>query len=123
MITSFLQVGIACLQRLFPMLSASPSPPQHEIVQLTPTAISVMALTVLIKGACWFAYRLVRNSSVQALAADAKTDVVFNFFSTLFPLVGFYAGWWWADPVGGLLLSIYVVWSWGMMYVPRPGCL
>lgn len=26
------------------------------------------------KGACWFAYRLNRNSSVQALAADAWTD-------------------------------------------------
>lgn len=107
MITSFTQVGIESSQRLFSS--------DHSIVQLTPITIEVMAATVLIKGACWFAYRLVKNSSVQALAADAWTDVVFNIFSTLFPLIGFYAGLWWADPLGGLALSVYIIFNWGLI--------
>jgi hypothetical protein len=66
----------------------------------------------VIKGFCWFWCRLVKNSSVQALAQDAMTDCVFNTFSIIFPLVGFYAGIWWADALGGLLLSVYVMYNW-----------
>lgn len=40
------------------------------------------------------------------------TDCVFNTFSIVFPLVGFYAGLWWADALGGLLLSLYVMYNW-----------
>ena len=45
-----------------------------------------LAATVVIKGLCWFWCRMIKNSSVQALAQDAMTDVVFNFFSIIFPL-------------------------------------
>ena len=68
----------------------------------------------MIKGFCWFWCRLVKNSSVQALAQDAMTDCVFNTFSIIFPLVGFYADIWWADALGGLLLSLYVMYNWSL---------
>jgi divalent metal cation (Fe/Co/Zn/Cd) transporter len=68
----------------------------------------------VIKGFCWFWCRLVKNSSVQALAQDAMTDCVFNTFSIIFPLVGFYAQIWWADALGGLLLSLYVIYNWSL---------
>ena len=43
--------------------------------------------TVFIKLGCWVWCRLIKNSSVQALAQDAMTDVVFSIFSsTLSPL-------------------------------------
>jgi divalent metal cation (Fe/Co/Zn/Cd) transporter len=71
-----------------------------------------MSMTVLIKGACYLYCRLIRNSSVQALAADAKTDVIFNIFSILFPLAGYYLSLWCLDALGGMLLSMYVVASW-----------
>lgn len=58
-----------------------------------------MASTVLVKAACWAWCRLIRNSSVQALAQDAITDCVFNTFSIIFPLIGFYARIWWLDPL------------------------
>jgi len=51
---------------------------------------------------------------VQALAQDAMTDCVFNTFSIIFPLVGFYADIWWADALGGLLLSFYVMYNWSL---------
>jgi cation diffusion facilitator family transporter len=104
MMTSFFQVGIEGISRL--------SGPDHTIVQLTIPAVAIMAATVVIKGLCWLWCRLIRNSSVQALAQDAKTDVVFNTFSILFPLVGYFAKIWWLDSLGGILLSAYVIINW-----------
>lgn len=104
MITSFFQVAIEAFGRL--------TGDDHTVVELTVPAIAIMSSTVVVKGACWLWCRLIRNSSVQALAQDAETDVVFNIFSILFPLVGFYAKIWWLDPLGGLLLSLFVIINW-----------
>ena len=104
MITSFFQVFLECFNRL--------ASPDHTIVQLSPSAIIIMASTVVIKLACWFWCRLIKNSSVQALAQDAMTDVIFNTFSIIFPLVGYYAQVWFLDALGGLLLSLYVIFNW-----------
>ena len=104
MITSFFQVSLECFNRL--------TGPDHSIVQLGIPAIVIMASTVFIKFGCWFWCRLIKNSSVQALAQDAMTDVVFNIFSIIFPLVGYYAHLWWLDPLGGLVLSVYVIVNW-----------
>lgn len=103
MVTSFVQVGIQCIQRL--------AGTEHEIISLGLPAIVIMFSTIVIKGACWVWCRLVRNSSVRALyvtceashptaihsdalshtstlsrAEDAKTDVIFNIGSILFPI-------------------------------------
>lgn len=73
MITSFVQVGIEGINHL----TAS----DHTIVQLSIAAIAIMVSTVVTKFLCWIYCRLIKNSSVQALAQDAMTDVVFNIFS------------------------------------------
>jgi cation diffusion facilitator family transporter len=104
MVTSFFQVALEGFQRL--------TGPDHAIVQLTVPAIAIMATTVIIKFGCWLWCRFIPNSSVQALAQDAMTDVVFNIFSIIFPLVGYYAGIWWLDSLGGVLLSCYVIINW-----------
>lgn len=104
MITSFFQVAISSFEKL--------TQDDRTIVQLTPAAVIIMATTVAVKGACWLWCRLIRNSSVQALAQDAVTDVVFNTFSIIFPLLGYFLRIWWMDPLGGLLLSLYVILSW-----------
>ncbi|KAF1957477.1 cation diffusion facilitator 10 [Byssothecium circinans] len=104
MITSFFQVAIEAFSRL--------NGNDRTVVQLTVPAVAIMGSTVVIKGLCWLWCRLIRNSSVQALAQDAQTDVVFNTFSIIFPLVGYFAHVWWLDPLGGLLLSLYVIINW-----------
>ncbi|KAI9674511.1 MAG: hypothetical protein M1817_001849 [Caeruleum heppii] len=104
MITSFFQVLLECFQRL--------TSGDHEVVQLGLPAIVIMASTVVIKFACWLWCRLIKNSSVQALAQDALTDVVFNTFSIIFPLVGYYLSLWPLDAIGGIALSLYVILSW-----------
>ncbi|KAB8072982.1 hypothetical protein BDV29DRAFT_176271 [Aspergillus leporis] len=104
MMTSFVQVAITSFTRL---ISSN-----ETLVNLTIPSIAVMASTVVVKLACWFWCRMIKNSSVQALAQDAQTDVVFNLFSILFPLIGSFAEAWWVDPLGGLLLSVYIIWNW-----------
>jgi hypothetical protein len=78
MITSFCQVGLECFNRLNSM--------DHSIIELTLPAIVIMSSTVFIKAACWAWCRVIKNSSVQALAQDAMTDIIFNIFSIIFPL-------------------------------------
>lgn len=104
MITSFFQVALEGFNKL--------SGPDHSLVQLTVPAIAIMAATVVVKFLCWLWCRLIHNSSVQALAQDAMTDVVFNIFSIIFPLVGYFARVWWLDPLGGILLAFYVIINW-----------
>lgn len=104
MVTSFFQVALECFNRL--------TSGDHSIIHLGIPAIAIMASTVFIKALCWVWCRLIKNSSVQALAQDAMTDVVFNIFSIIFPLVGYYADLWWLDGLGGLLLSLYVIVNW-----------
>ncbi|KAI9819042.1 MAG: hypothetical protein M1832_004084 [Thelocarpon impressellum] len=104
MITSFFQVLLECFSRL--------TSGDHSVVQLTLPAIGIMASTVVIKFACWLWSRLIPNSSVQALAQDAMTDVVFNTFSIIFPLVGYYLRLWPLDAIGGVVLSLYVIANW-----------
>lgn len=48
----------------------------------------VMVITIFVKLAVWLWCRSIRNSSVEALAQDAENDIVFNFFSLLFPFLG-----------------------------------
>ncbi|KAI1452349.1 hypothetical protein F4805DRAFT_31753 [Annulohypoxylon moriforme] len=104
MITSFVQVALESVSRL--------ASPDHELIEVGIPALSIMFGTVLIKGLCWLWCRMVKNSSVQALAEDAMTDVIFNMGSILFPIVGFYAKIWWLDALGGLVLSLVVIFNW-----------
>ncbi|KAI0910746.1 hypothetical protein F4823DRAFT_623988 [Ustulina deusta] len=104
MITSFVQVALQSIERL--------ASQNREIIELGIPEISIMVSTVVIKGLCWLWCRLVRNSSVQALAADAMTDVIFNTGSILFPILGFWLGIWWLDALGGLVLSLIVIKNW-----------
>jgi hypothetical protein len=78
MITSFFQVAIEGITRM--------AGDDHRIIALTISAIAIMVATVVVKGICWIWCRLIPNSSVQMLAEDAKTDVVFNCASIVFPL-------------------------------------
>lgn len=78
MITSFFQVLLESFSRL--------TSGDRTVVQLTLAAILIMLSTVVVKFLCWLWCRLINNSSVQALAQDAITDVVFNTFSIIFPL-------------------------------------
>ncbi|GMG55976.1 unnamed protein product [Ambrosiozyma monospora] len=103
-IVSFTQVLISALETLFDG--------SHEGAELTSTAIFIMISTIGIKILCFLWCEKINNSSVQALAEDAKTDVVFNFFSLIFPFVGSLLAFWWMDSLGAAVLCMYVIYQW-----------
>ncbi|KAK9478214.1 cation efflux family-domain-containing protein [Lipomyces japonicus] len=103
MIVSFLQVAIEAIQRL----AAG-----GIVVELGVSSLVIMILTIFSKTFAWVWCRSSSSSSVQALAQDAMTDIIFNTFSIIFPLIARYAHIPWLDAIGAMLLSIYVVVSW-----------
>lgn len=104
-ILSFLQVAKEALTRLVEATG--------QVITLGQSSIAIMLFTIAVKIACWYWCRSIDSSAVQALAQDAMTDIVFNTFSLLFPLTGHYFDVWWLDPLGALLLSCYIIYSWG----------
>lgn len=106
-IISFFQVGLESFKKLF--LS---KPEDRVVVEIGLDAISIMVVTILAKVGCWLWCKASSSSSVQALAQDAMTDIVFNTVSLIMPAVGHFAGVWWLDPAGAFLLSFYVIISW-----------
>ncbi|KAK9447875.1 cation efflux family-domain-containing protein [Limtongia smithiae] len=105
MIVSFMQVFIEAIARLYH---------GDEDVALGLYSVIVMVLTILSKFAAWLWCRSVNSSSVQALAQDAITDVIFNTFSILFPVLAYMFRAAWLDSFGAMALSLYVIISWTM---------
>ncbi|KAG0021598.1 hypothetical protein BGZ82_011292 [Podila clonocystis] len=106
MVTSFMQVMLQAFERL---LAGSEEPP----VDLGVIILILLALNILIKTALWLWCRTMKDSaSVLALAQDHLNDIVFNVFSTLFPVAGQFLGFWWLDAAGAILLSIYIISEW-----------
>lgn len=108
-IISFFQVGLESFKKLF--LSA---PDDRNVVVIGNDAIFIMLSTILAKVGCWWWCATSASSSVQALAQDAMTDVVFNTVSLIMPTAGYFLDIWWLDPLGAFLLSLYIIISWSM---------
>ncbi|RCK59375.1 Metal tolerance protein 3 [Candida viswanathii] len=107
-IISFFQVGQEAFKRLF-----FPAPGQKIPVAIGFDAIGIMTITIVAKLGCWVWCSSSKSSSVQALAQDAMTDVIFNTVSLLMPTLGHFFNIWWFDPLGAFLLSIYIIVNWG----------
>lgn len=107
-IISFFQVGLESFKKLF-----FDSTPDKKPAQIGWDAISIMLVTIFAKIGCWWWCSLSKSSSVQALAQDAVTDIMFNTISLIVPAAGNFLGIWWFDPLGALLLSFYIIISWG----------
>lgn len=105
MIISFLQILQESVKKLLP---GGPK----KAAELPITAIGALVATVVVKGIIWFGCIRVKTTQVQALAQDCKTDVVFNTFSLLFPLIGHRANIWWLDPLGAAVLSLFIIYDW-----------
>lgn len=104
MVISFLQILQESVQKLMPL--------EGTAEKLPGVAIGALAATIGVKGIIWFGCIPIKTTQVQALAQDCKTDVIFNTLSLLFPLIGYYAGAWWLDPVGAGLLSLFIIYDW-----------
>ncbi|GEQ72555.1 hypothetical protein JCM33374_g6242 [Metschnikowia sp. JCM 33374] len=107
-IISFFQVGLESFKKLF--LDKSPD---KNPAQIGWDAVLIMLVTIFAKIGCWWWCSMSKSSSVQALAQDAVTDIMFNTISLIVPTAGHLLGIWWFDPLGALMLSLYIIVSWG----------
>lgn len=106
-IISFFQVAQESVKRLF-FTDAS----EKVAAQIGLSSVAIMLVTIAAKVACWIWCVRSPSSSVQALAQDAWTDIVFNSVSLAVPTLGYYIDVWWLDPAGALFLSGYIIYSW-----------
>ncbi|PWN45904.1 hypothetical protein IE81DRAFT_129900 [Ceraceosorus guamensis] len=112
MIASFVQVLLESLQRLYVVLKTGGKEGSQELADLPLIGIAFMLLTIAIKTFMWLLYRKSKSSGVRAVAQDAENDVVFNIASLIFPFLGSKLGWPALDPIGGICLSIYIIYEW-----------
>ncbi|KEP50577.1 putative cation diffusion facilitator [Rhizoctonia solani 123E] len=104
MIAMFLQVGVEGIKRL---VSGA-----NEEFALDRTTIIIMAVTIATKTVAWQLSARIKSNGVQALAQDNKNDVFFTTFSVIFPGVASATHLPWLDPLGGIILSLYIIIEW-----------
>ncbi|KAJ7695736.1 hypothetical protein B0H17DRAFT_425971 [Mycena rosella] len=105
MIASFSQVLIESIKKLF-------GEETGEIGTVSLFGKATMGATIVIKSVIWVWCSRFQSTAIQALAQDAKVDVLFNVFSLIIPWVGEILAIRQLDPLGGALLSIYVIIEW-----------
>ncbi|KAG8707148.1 hypothetical protein FRC09_001992 [Ceratobasidium sp. 395] len=104
MIAMFLQVGVEGIKRLIDH--------ENEEFSLDKTTLIIMLVTIATKTVAWQLSARVKSNGVQALAQDNKNDVFFTTFSVIFPGVGTALKLPWLDPLGGVILSLYIIVEW-----------
>ncbi|CAO3642804.1 unnamed protein product [Cunninghamella blakesleeana] len=105
--TSFSQVLMSSLKRLSDPTKAS------EELDLSMGALILLGVNIVIKAILWAWCATIKgSSSVEALAQDHENDVIFSIASTVFPVVGIWAKAPWLDPLGAIILSVYIIWEW-----------
>ncbi|WOO83363.1 Metal tolerance protein 4 [Vanrija pseudolonga] len=105
MICSFVQVFIESFQRVF-------RHERPETVELSTIGLSTMLATIATKSVLWWWCSTIPSSGVQALAQDAENDVWLNVMSLSFPWLGEKLNSPLLDPIGGMVLSLYIIIAW-----------
>ncbi|ORX37076.1 hypothetical protein BD324DRAFT_579516 [Kockovaella imperatae] len=105
MIASFVQVFIEAFQRARDTSDNAP-------VELSTIGLVTMIVTIAVKLVLWIWCSRIPSSGVQALAQDAENDVWLNSMSLAFPWIGHRIGWRLLDPIGGMVLSAYIIFEW-----------
>merc|ERR1719436_1918035 len=97
-------------------------------MEFTDAASVMLAVVVGVKIAVWLVakreYEKNNNVSLEALALDNFNDILSNFSALLFASLTRVNGkLWWLDPVGGILISIYIIRSWCVTAVEQVNML
>ncbi|CAD6980921.1 unnamed protein product [Tilletia controversa] len=111
MLASFSQVLVESIERLMKVLRSGKGEIENP-AELPTLGIVFMVITIVVKMFMWLLYRNSPSSGVRALAQDAQNDVVFNVASLLFPVLGSLLHAPALDPIGGIVLSLYIIKEW-----------
>lgn len=102
--------------------------PKGPAMQFTDTASVLLACVVAVKIVVWriakAEYEKTQNVSLEALALDNFNDILSNASALIFASITRLRGdLWWVDPVGGILISIYIIRSWVLTAVEQVNML
>lgn len=91
--------------------------PDGPDMTFTNLASIMLAVVVCVKVAVWRVakreYDVSNNVSLEALALDNFNDILSNASALMFAsMTRLDRNTWWFDPVGGILISIYIIRSW-----------
>lgn len=85
-------------------------------LELDDASIEIMIVTILLKVALFLVCSLPigkSNHSVTAIAEDHRNDILSNGIAMVTAYIASrYAEYWWCDPLGGILISLYIAYSW-----------
>jgi len=80
-------------------------------IEITWLTMSVLVTTIIVKFFLWLYCRTVGDSeTAAALATDHRNDVVTNSFAICTALLYYVR--WWVDPLGAIIISLYVMSIW-----------
>mmetsp|Transcript_83218 Transcript_83218/g.165202 ORF Transcript_83218/g.165202 Transcript_83218/m.165202 type:complete len:407 (-) Transcript_83218:65-1285(-) len=94
-----------------------PDPPS---VVLSPSVAAMLVAIILLKAFLWIwcsrvAQRHPQNDAVRAIAQDNANDVLSNIVALIAPeTIHFGTRFWVADPIAGIAISIYIIYTWLM---------
>lgn len=98
--------------------------PDGPDMEFTLLAAIMLVCVVAVKVVVWQIakneYEKTNNVSLEALALDNFNDILSNTSSLVFAsLTGLQPWTWWFDPIGGILISLYIMRSWGLTGVEQ----
>jgi len=102
--------------------------PEGPAMDFTDTATVMLTVVVCVKIVVWriakLEYDKTQNVSLEALALDNFNDILSNASALVFAsLTRLRGDLWWVDPVGGILISIYIIRSWLLTAVDQVNML
>ncbi|KAI8622288.1 cation efflux family-domain-containing protein [Chytriomyces sp. MP71] len=84
----------------------------HE-TELGPVNLSCIGIAVGVKACLWaYCSALSKYPSAKILAQDHRNDVTLNLTGIVLSIMGQKLKWW-IDPVGGILIALYILVNWG----------
>ncbi|CAH1776433.1 unnamed protein product, partial [Owenia fusiformis] len=75
--------------------------------------IVILSFTIVTKLVLFLVCRRIANPSIQTLAQDHRNDVLSNLVALAMGFIGT-RYWSYADPIGAVLISIYIIVSWSL---------
>lgn len=108
--------GMVIYDALFSLVHYFPDGPD---MHFTIPAAVLLTVVVLVKIVVWqvakYEYERSKSIALEALALDNFNDILSNASSLAFASLTTLKPWtWWFDPVGGILISLYIIRSWGL---------
>lgn len=97
-------------------------------LEFTAAAQVMLAVVVVAKVVVWriadSEYKRSGNVSLEALALDNFNDILSNALALVFASLTMVShATWWLDPVGGILISLYIIRSWVLVGLEKVGML